>query len=261
MPSHIMELMNFSASVELYTGSGRISRGSGLRLRGIRYFAGPFGRLAPYFDRPCLRSAHAGRIQRPAHHVIAHARQILHAAAADQHDGVFLQIVADAGNVSGHFDPVGQPHARHLPQRRIGLLGRGGVHARTHAALLRAGLQRRTGGLIPWRSPPFSHELIERRHESPLKTLFGSLEHNGRRKATPLKKPNRLLSCEGTYCGLAHILKGSNSLQNIGADPRTGSLIKTTVPGSRRHNSLNLYKNTGRFNACQIQDGRPIAEF
>jgi hypothetical protein len=56
LPSHIIELMNFSASVELYNGSGRISRGSGLRLRGILYFAGPLGRLAPYFDRPCLRS-------------------------------------------------------------------------------------------------------------------------------------------------------------------------------------------------------------
>ncbi len=40
MPSHIMELTNFSASVELYIGSGRISRGSGLRLRGICYFLG-----------------------------------------------------------------------------------------------------------------------------------------------------------------------------------------------------------------------------
>jgi len=56
LPSHIMEFTNFSASCELYTGSGRISRDSGLRLRGIgliqpAYFAAPFGRLAPYFER------------------------------------------------------------------------------------------------------------------------------------------------------------------------------------------------------------------
>src|SRR4029077_17847440 len=61
LPSHIMEFTNFSASCELYTGSGRISRVPGLRLRGILflrllYLAAPFGRLAPYLERPCLRS-------------------------------------------------------------------------------------------------------------------------------------------------------------------------------------------------------------
>jgi hypothetical protein len=100
---------------------------------------------------------------------------------------VLLQVVADAGDVSGHLDPIRQSNASYFPQRRVGLLGSGSVHARTHAALLRASLQRRTGGLITWRSTPFSHELIKRRHESSLQKLCCSLKHNGRLKAKPRK--------------------------------------------------------------------------
>ena len=59
-----------------------------------------FGRFAPYFERPCLRSLHALRVERAADDVVAHARQILHAAAADQHDRVLLQVVALAGDVA-----------------------------------------------------------------------------------------------------------------------------------------------------------------
>src|SRR4051794_3214983 len=90
-PCHIIELTNFSTRVELYTGSGSTSRTTALRLRGIRFLR--FGPLGSVF-RPTLPPiGHPGGVQSAADHVIAHAREVLHAAPADQHDRVFLQIV------------------------------------------------------------------------------------------------------------------------------------------------------------------------
>src|SRR3569623_2104818 len=63
--------------------------------------------------RAVLRTAllavlHALGIARAADDVIANARQILHAAAADHDDRVFLKVVAFAGNVGGDFETVGE---------------------------------------------------------------------------------------------------------------------------------------------------------
>src|SRR5205823_12363740 len=82
-----------------------------------------------------------------AHDVIAHARQIFHAAAANQHQRVLLEVVAHTRDVGRHLDAVGQPHASHLAQRRVRLLRRLREDAHAHAALLWAVLQRRTLGL------------------------------------------------------------------------------------------------------------------
>ena len=83
----------------------------------------------------------AGSIQRAADDVVTDTGQIAHTAAADQHDGVLLQIVANARNVASTFDGIGQADSRNFTQSRIRLLGRGGFHAQAHAALLRATLQ------------------------------------------------------------------------------------------------------------------------
>src|SRR5258708_7742543 len=76
-------------------------------------------------------------IQRSAHDVIPHSRQILHAAAAHQHDGVLLQVVADARNIRRHFNRIRQANARYFPQRRVRLLRRLRVHPNPHPPLLR----------------------------------------------------------------------------------------------------------------------------
>src|SRR5439155_3193144 len=163
LPSHIMELTNFSARVELYTGSARISRDSGLRLRGIivnfptraqRTYACALSfrcalrTLRAVFRTPLFAVADTRRIECAAHHVVTDAGKILHATSADQHDGVLLQVVPDAWNIGGYFDSVGEPDARDFAQRGIRLLGSGGVHTSADTATLRASLQRRTGSLI-----------------------------------------------------------------------------------------------------------------
>src|SRR6185437_636115 len=62
--------------------------------------------------RPALGPLdYANRIQRSANDVVAHAWQVLHAASADQHNRVLLQVVAFARNVRRNLDAVGQAHA------------------------------------------------------------------------------------------------------------------------------------------------------
>src|SRR5882672_6562421 len=57
---------------------------------------------------------HSRSIQRAAHNVITNTRQILHTAAAHQHDRVLLQVMPDSWNVRGDFDCIGQADASHL---------------------------------------------------------------------------------------------------------------------------------------------------
>src|SRR5206468_6309689 len=133
--------MNFVTNWLLYTGSGRISLlGTSLR-RGI-------GLALLVTFRAVLAAAlialgDADGVERAADDVVTDARQILHAAAADQHDRVLLQVVADAGDVRRDFDAVRQTDARDLAQRRVRLLRRRCVDARANPTLLRARLQRR----------------------------------------------------------------------------------------------------------------------
>src|SRR6185295_16405609 len=47
------------------------------------------------------------QVQRAAHDVVAHARQVLDAAAAHEHHAVLLQVVAFAADVGDHLEAVG----------------------------------------------------------------------------------------------------------------------------------------------------------
>src|SRR5215475_7637027 len=75
--------------------------------------------------------------------VVAHAGKVLDAAAADQDHAVLLKVVAFAGNIRERLIAIREPDLGHLAQSRIGLLGRGGVDAGAHRALLGAALKGR----------------------------------------------------------------------------------------------------------------------
>src|SRR5207253_154378 len=47
-------------------------------------------------------------VQRAADDLVAHAGEVLHAAAAHEHHRVLLQVVADARDVGGHLDATGE---------------------------------------------------------------------------------------------------------------------------------------------------------
>ena len=60
-------------------------------------------------------------IQSAADDVVTNTGQVLDTAAADQNHGVLLQVVADAGDVSGNFHTVGQANTSDLTQCGVGL--------------------------------------------------------------------------------------------------------------------------------------------
>src|SRR5262245_49084295 len=96
---------------------------------------------------PVLRAAlptilHSDRVERAADDVVANSRQVLHAATADEHDRVLLQVVTDARDVGDDLDAVREPDLRDLTQRGVRLLRRGRVDARADAALLRRAVER-----------------------------------------------------------------------------------------------------------------------
>src|SRR3954454_1597611 len=120
-----------------------------------------------------LAVAHAGGVERAADDLVADAREILDAAAADEDDRVLLEVVALTGDVGRDLDPSGDAHAGNLAQRRVRLLRRRGVDASADTPPLRrgdlllaalAGLQ--TGGreLLGLGVTALANELAGRRH-------------------------------------------------------------------------------------------------
>src|SRR5437867_3220059 len=65
------------------------------------------GALRAVLGARLLAILDALQVERAAHDVVAHARQILHAAAAHQHDAVLLQVVAFAADVGDDLEAVG----------------------------------------------------------------------------------------------------------------------------------------------------------
>src|SRR5512132_1047801 len=64
-----------------------------------------------------LAVADAGGVERSAHDLVAHARQILDAATPHEHDRVLLEVVALAGDVGRDLDASGDADASNLAQR------------------------------------------------------------------------------------------------------------------------------------------------
>src|SRR3954464_12559409 len=86
-----------------------------------------------------LAAGDTGGVQRATHDLVAHAREILDATATHEHDGVLLEVVALARDVSRDLDRARDAHAGDLAKRRVRLLRRGRVHARADAAALGRG--------------------------------------------------------------------------------------------------------------------------
>ena len=120
-----------------------------------------FSFLAPYGSGPACG---CGRPGRPANRgrSCSGPREVLHPAATHEHDGVLLQVVADAGDVGGDLDARGQLDARDLAQRRVRLLGRGRVDARADTASLGRALEGRGLGLADLVLAALADQLVDR---------------------------------------------------------------------------------------------------
>src|ERR1041384_7708230 len=97
--------------------------------------------------------------------MVAHARQILHTAAAHEHDRVLLEVVAFTGDVGDDFEAVREANLGDFAERRVRLLGGGGVHARAHATTERIGLERGRLFLLRDVAAAATDQLIDRWHE------------------------------------------------------------------------------------------------
>src|SRR5947207_1277604 len=111
--------------------------------------------------------ADAGSVEPAADHLVAVAREVLDAAAADEDDRVLLQVVPLARDVGADLHTVRQPDARDLPKRRVRLLRGLRHHARADAALLRRAAQGRGLDLGFGRDSALSDQLIYGRHLLP----------------------------------------------------------------------------------------------
>src|SRR3954470_3140957 len=118
----------------------RTRRGAGLQRPGGRELCGERSAsrasLRAVLGAPLAAVADAGRVEAAANHLVAKARQVADASAANQDDRVLLEVVPFTRNVGTDLHAVRQPHAGDLAQRRIRLLGRGRIDTRADTALL-----------------------------------------------------------------------------------------------------------------------------
>src|SRR5215218_8312428 len=148
-------------------GSGISGRRLAGPLRGIRQFLLDLLALGAVARAGLPAVADALGVEGAADDLVADAGKVLHPAPADEHDGVLLQVVANAGDVGGDLDAAGEPHPADLAQGRVGLLGRGRVDARADTPPLGRALQRRRLGLLDLALAALADQLGDR-WQSPL---------------------------------------------------------------------------------------------
>src|SRR5665213_1565980 len=166
LPAYMTAFMNLLTTILPNFGSGMTSRFSAAWRRDMFRFR-LFGALGAVFRAALLAVLDALRVEYAAQDVVAHARQILDAAAADHHHRMFLQVMALSRDIADDFKAVGQAHLGNLAKRRVRLLRRGRIDAGADAALLRALLQGRHLLLRVLRNPRLANELVDRRHPLP----------------------------------------------------------------------------------------------
>src|SRR3954471_3089873 len=159
-PSSRTLFTSWLTSGELWTGSTMSGRFGAGPLRGISALL----LLRAVTAASLLAVLDALGVERAANDLVADAGEVLHTAAADEHDRVLLQVVADARDVRRDLDAAREPHARDLAQRRVRLLGGGRVHASAHPASLGAPLERRGLGLVDLVLAALADELLDRGH-------------------------------------------------------------------------------------------------
>jgi hypothetical protein len=126
--------------------------------------AGTLATLGPVQAAGLLPAGDAEGVKSPTDNVIPHARQVTDSATTNQHDRVFLQVVAFARDVDRHFLLVGKPNTRDLSQGGVRLFRCHRTDLQADAALLGALLKHRRLGKLPLRMAASANKLINRGH-------------------------------------------------------------------------------------------------
>src|SRR3954451_17431889 len=103
-------------------------------------------------------------VERAADDLVADTGEVLHPAAADEHDRVLLEVVADTRDVSGDLDAARQAHAGNLAEGRVRLLRGRGVDAGADTASLGRTLQGRRLVLRHLVLSALADQLVDRGH-------------------------------------------------------------------------------------------------
>src|SRR5215472_169896 len=114
LPFFMTTFMNLASISLLYFGSGRMVRTGAWARRDMTSYPLLLRALGAVLGATLLALADAGTIERAAHRVITHSRQVLDAAAADQHHRVLLQVMAFAADIAGDFVAVGEAYPADL---------------------------------------------------------------------------------------------------------------------------------------------------
>jgi hypothetical protein len=109
--------------------------------------------------------------------VVTNTGKVLNTAATDKNNAMLLQVVTYTGNVSGHFNTVGQTYTGDLTKSGVRLLRGSGLHYGANTTLLRGVLidgnallgvpafqQSRGLGLLLYILSAFANELIKGWH-------------------------------------------------------------------------------------------------
>ncbi len=107
-------------------------------LRGFwRRWLSYLGLLAPYLERLCLPVLDANRIQGPTDDVIPYSRKVFYPASPNKDNGVFLEVMANTGDVGSHFNAVGQSNTGDLSKGGVRFFRRGRINTDTDPPFLR----------------------------------------------------------------------------------------------------------------------------
>lgn len=107
-----------------------------------------FGFFSTVFGTALSTILNASSVQGAADNVVANTGQVFDPSSTNHDHRVLLEVVANTRNVGSYLKAGSQTNPRHFPQGRVGLFGRGGIYAGTHAATLRTTLEGRRFRLI-----------------------------------------------------------------------------------------------------------------
>jgi hypothetical protein len=115
---------------------------------------------------------HAEAVEATTDDVITNTRKVLYTAAANENDGVFLEVVTFTRDVCSDFVTGGKTHTSDLTQCGVRLLRGLGLNDSADATALGASNERRRFALLTLRGATLAHKLINCRHVfDPLKSI------------------------------------------------------------------------------------------
>src|ERR687895_1127045 len=145
-------------------GSGVSGRRLAGPFRGILLFLLDLLALGPVARTGLPAVADALGVEGAADDLVADAGEVLHPAAANEHDRVLLEVVPLTRDVRRDLDAAGQAHTADLAQGGVRLLRGGGVDARADAAALGRTLEGRRLVLRHLVLPALADQLLNGGH-------------------------------------------------------------------------------------------------